>query len=187
NHVLTAGQYTSAQDAIDAASPGDTIYIHGSTTSYGDITLNKRLVIIGAGYDPRNTQYNLKTQLGNVYFNRSNSTTLATGSILKGLHISSDLTYTGTTFDVNNILVERCRMHTLTACGSNWVIKNNKVNHLNLGYKSNLIVANNFIGSSIYSSDKPSVLITNNILIGDVSFSNIKYAHVTNNIWTNPS
>src|SRR5690606_24856187 len=127
---------------------------------------------IGAGYDPRNTQYNLKTQLGNVNFNRSNSTTLATGSILKGLHIAH-LTYAGgtTTFDVNNILVERCRMSSLTACGSNWVIKNNKVDNLYLEYKSNLIVANNFIGSSIRQSDKPSVLITNNILIEGVFFS----------------
>lgn len=187
NHVLTAGQYTSAQDAVDAASPGDTIYVHGSNTAYGNLVLNKRLVIIGAGYEPQNTQYNLYTHFVNIQFNLSNSTTLATGTIIKGI-TTPNLSYSGSpTFNVNNILVERCYIGTLNVLGSNWVIKNNKIESLSLGNKSNIIVANNFIGAGISNSDKPSVLITNNIFIQDVHMSSVKYANITNNIWTNPS
>ncbi|NJM93788.1 MAG: hypothetical protein HC842_03225 [Cytophagales bacterium] len=51
--VSTGGLvYASAQDAITASAAGDTVYIVPSYTSYGNITINKRLVVLGAGILP---------------------------------------------------------------------------------------------------------------------------------------
>lgn len=48
------GQFTDLQTAIDDVSvvDGDTLLISGSLTSYGDITLNKSLTLIGPGHHP---------------------------------------------------------------------------------------------------------------------------------------
>jgi len=54
NNVNPAiGHFSGLQAAIDAASEGDTIYIHGSHVDYGAVTLNKRLILIGPGWAPR--------------------------------------------------------------------------------------------------------------------------------------
>jgi hypothetical protein len=46
-------QFRFIQDAINASSDGDTVYVHGSNTSYPGFTLEgKRLVIIGPGWAP---------------------------------------------------------------------------------------------------------------------------------------
>ena len=42
--------FTQITDAIAAASAGDTIYVHGSQTTYSNFTVDKKLHIIGPGY-----------------------------------------------------------------------------------------------------------------------------------------
>ena len=49
---------TSFQQAIDASIDGDTIHLEPSDFSYGDVTIAKRLVIIGAGYKLGNAPLN---------------------------------------------------------------------------------------------------------------------------------
>src|SRR5205814_159888 len=53
NNANSPGQFTDLQAAIDAASNGDTLYVHGSPTTYGTITLNRSLTLIGTGYNPQ--------------------------------------------------------------------------------------------------------------------------------------
>ena len=50
NNSNSPAQYSDLQLAVDNAAIGDTILVAGSTTSYGDITLDRKLTIIGAGY-----------------------------------------------------------------------------------------------------------------------------------------
>lgn len=50
NSVGSIAEYTSLQDAIEAAGSEDLIYIHGSTSNYGDIVVNKKVTLIGPGY-----------------------------------------------------------------------------------------------------------------------------------------
>jgi hypothetical protein len=53
NNPNSLAQYNTIQAAVDAAVNGDTIYIHGSNTSYGSFTVsNKRLIFIGPGWSP---------------------------------------------------------------------------------------------------------------------------------------
>ena len=45
-----AADFSTVQAAIDAASPGDKIYVHGSSIAYPSFIVNKRLHLVGAGY-----------------------------------------------------------------------------------------------------------------------------------------
>lgn len=52
NTPNSPGQYTDLQAAIDESASGDTILIHGSGTSYGTVTIGKKLTLIGEGALP---------------------------------------------------------------------------------------------------------------------------------------
>lgn len=188
NGSVGAGQYTSVQVAVDASAVGDTIYIHGSQTSYGDVTLNKRLVLIGAGHHVKGTQFDFSTTLANIYLSQGNSTTLPTGSTIKGLNFSS-IIGSGGSLAVNNITLERNYISSnATILGSGWICRNNFVGYFYVNNFKNIIISNNVIGSSgVYYSDKPSVIITNNIFLSGNYLYTVKYATVTNNIMIEPS
>lgn len=182
NNTIAAGQYTSVQAAVDASAAGDTVYIHGSAANYGDVTLNKRLVLIGAGHRVEGTQYNLPTVMNNVYLSQGNSTTLPTGSTIKGIYIVSYFAGQGGGLPVNNIVLERCYVGGVSFCGSGWIIKNNFLGFASINNYSNVILSNNFIQSYINSSDKPSVVISNNVFLR-AYINGVSYANVTNNFF----
>ena len=50
NNNPSAGQYTTIQAAIDAASNDDIIYVYPSNTAYAGFNVNKRLKIYGVGW-----------------------------------------------------------------------------------------------------------------------------------------
>ncbi|MBQ4392596.1 MAG: hypothetical protein II826_05730 [Prevotella sp.] len=50
NVAGSTAPYSSISAAHDAASEGDTIMVDGSSSSYGSISIKKRLVLIGPGY-----------------------------------------------------------------------------------------------------------------------------------------
>ena len=53
NNVGANANFSSLQDAIDAAADNDVIYIQPSLNSYGTVTINKRLTIVGSSHsDP---------------------------------------------------------------------------------------------------------------------------------------
>jgi hypothetical protein len=53
NNPATIAQFNTIQAAVNAAATGDSIYVHGSPTTYDIVTItNKRLVVIGPGFGP---------------------------------------------------------------------------------------------------------------------------------------
>ena len=50
NNVGITADFTTLQNAHNAAASGDTIYVEGSNTSYGALNCSKQLTIIGPGY-----------------------------------------------------------------------------------------------------------------------------------------
>lgn len=50
NNTDPSAPYASINDAVNAATEGDTIMVEGSSIPYGDVTINKRVVLIGPGY-----------------------------------------------------------------------------------------------------------------------------------------
>jgi hypothetical protein len=186
NGTVGAGQYTSVQDAVDASQVGDTIYVHGSQTSYGNVTLNKRLVLLGAGHHPKGTQYNFSTNMGAIYLSQGNSTTIPTATVIKGIRFNS-LYGQGGSLAVNNIIIERSWVSQISVLGSGWILRNNFIGGISITNHKNVIISNNFFTSYILSSDKPSVIITNNIFLQNAYISSVNYATVTNNIFIKPN
>lgn len=52
NNNPSPGQYTTPTAALAAASPGDTLLITGSVYNYNNLTITKRITIIGTGHQP---------------------------------------------------------------------------------------------------------------------------------------
>lgn len=52
NDTLAPAQFDELQAAVDSADVGDTLLVAGTGTSYGDVIIDKPLVLIGAGYTP---------------------------------------------------------------------------------------------------------------------------------------
>lgn len=52
NNPNIPAQFTSLQAAINASATGDTLLVHGSAVSYGDVNVGLSMVFIGPGYRP---------------------------------------------------------------------------------------------------------------------------------------
>lgn len=97
------GQYSSLGAAQTGANNDDTLLIHGTALNYGDFTLTKRLVLIGAGYYQNNVITNNYSFINNLRFNKT-----ANGAKVFGIY-SYYIACTGNSTDtINNILIEEC-------------------------------------------------------------------------------
>lgn len=109
NNTGVQADYTTLSDAVTAANPGDTIYLEASPTSYGGATINKKLIIIGAGYyltDAANpkTQWNSSvSKIDHLSFNPGSAK-----SVLSGLY-SDSYQY----LNEQDITIERCNINTI--------------------------------------------------------------------------
>ena len=89
NRPGTTAQFSSLQAAHDAAEPGDFIYIHPSTTSYGSININKQIHLRSIGHGPElaNGEF---ASVGTISLRKNNATnTTASNSSILGLTIQS--------------------------------------------------------------------------------------------------
>lgn len=77
--------YTGLPSAITNAQDGDTIYIPGG--SFGDIAINKRLHLVGVGYNSDSTNATARTILGNMTLQNGSDYGSITGVYLNGNHI----------------------------------------------------------------------------------------------------
>ncbi|MEZ5004481.1 MAG: hypothetical protein R2730_15745 [Chitinophagales bacterium] len=106
--------FTNLQIAVDSASAGDIIMLHGSSTSYGSLVIRKRIVIIGPGYllgqnDAPNTQANpLPASISNLTFDSDPSGDIdASGSLVTGLTITNVYSSAASQTPIN-YTVQRC-------------------------------------------------------------------------------
>lgn len=98
-------------EAVAAASDGDYIYIPGGTFAVNNLTIDKRLNIIGAGHNSQATQATGVTIL-------NGSISFASGSdysMIQGVYITNDMNLTDLSGRVqSNIFISRCSMDRLT-------------------------------------------------------------------------
>lgn len=105
NHNPNPGQYTTIQNAINASASGDTIYVHPSPNNYAGFTLDRRLVIIGGGFEPSS----LNTI---VYTNIDGSSTIinninASFSTITGIRFTN-VPINFTASGIHDISINRC-------------------------------------------------------------------------------
>jgi hypothetical protein len=188
NYITNSAQFSTVQPAITASATNDTIYLHGSPVSYGDFTITKRLVIIGAGYYLSNTINNYTTWVGNITIDTVSVNQALSGLTLQGLTINGQIANAGTD-RANNVLIDRCKVSNITITGSNWIIKNS------FGYpsfnissiSSNVLISNNIFQSMTISNGNgltnyaPGVKVSNNEL-GALNVNYGFYVLFVNNI-----
>lgn len=142
-----AAFYTSLDSAIVHAQNGDTVYIPGGNFSI-TVPVEKRLYIIGVGYNIDSTLATGKTQINgelSILLEASNGS-------LTGVYLSGSIYSVG---NISNYLVQRCRIGGLKLSSSfNWsFIENNiQVTFQNSETgASNCFFANNIIDAYSYT------------------------------------
>ncbi|MEH6536310.1 MAG: hypothetical protein V7719_07960 [Psychroserpens sp.] len=203
NRPESGSQYTSVQLAIDnvLTLDGDIIYIHPSPTSYGNISVTKRLKLVGPGHDPANSG-GTRATLGTITL-RANTT----DSVITGLNTGS---ITAWSFGlnchniqiINNRVTGLIRGHNVAGNSNNWIIEGN---HFEIHYSSAIIngsssqawqIRNNYIEGNLSSFDQ-TMIVTNNLFVQEdpsgtaqifTSVDGITSPIVTNNmiIFTDP-
>ncbi len=158
----TAGitaDFTTAQAAHDAASAGDTIHFEPSSTSYGNLTISKQLVLVSLGSflgDNPGLQYNAVS--GTL-----NSVSVSTAGVVLMINAFSITINAGNP----NTSILRCRISGgITLNNSdNTVIMNCVFNALSINSGSTgLIVKNNIIENYTIMDNASSGEFANNVI-----------------------
>jgi hypothetical protein len=189
NRPNADADYTTIQAAHNGATSGDTLYIEGSTTSYGTLTCTKQLHIIGAGdflNDNSETQaYKEVSNVSTITFNAGSE-----NSIVEGVRILN----TYVLINTSDITIRRNRFYTYTnnpttyygirisANSSNVLIENNWIYIVgyyswttNYGIQStganlsNLTIRNNYIYTHKSNSPSYSIYLSATVLADNVA------------------
>ncbi len=182
--------FTTPQLANDNASVlnGDTLLIEGSTVTYGDVTFNKKLVIIGPGYflsENPETQANLSTAwLEEAYFDAGSDS-----SIMMGIFIDYRIR-----IYANAVIIKRCYVeyYGVDIFANNVMLLQNYIgltagsDAIEIGTGlSNILIQNNYISTSSLSyaafdiEGTSTAIISQNVIYGDLYLRN---SNLSNNI-----
>lgn len=163
------------QDAVNAASEGDVIYVVPSPSSYGDIIIDKGVTLFGIGIRPEK-DLGLDSYVDRLDINASNIR-------ISGIE-SIDTWYLGWTLngvELTNLTFENCRFGRLRMRSnngvslSNMLVRNNVVvadggtfdaKNFELYVTSNVTITNNYIITTCCSNSgtlATGVIFTNNI------------------------
>lgn len=107
--------YDNVEDAINASVDNDTIYIMGSSSNYGNFTLDKPLVLIGAGIWPEISE---RTRVGTISIDNAGS-----GSVIKGVDASG--IRSASSQEATDLVISYNRIREVHGTLINSVFKNN--------------------------------------------------------------
>ncbi len=180
--------FSSFGSAYSASSNNDTIFVVGSNTSYGIVSLSKPLVIIGTGHGPQvlaGKSNTLVSTFTEIHFNAG-----ADNTKLVGLTIG--IIYQDNSFsNCNNVIISRCRV-TDRLDGGNWC--NCRFPTCNNWIIEGSVFTNttDCFGFANSSSSTPVVstglILRNNVFAGKLAFAyNSSGFQVYNNIFLRTS
>lgn len=189
NNGGSPGDFTSAQAAHNSASVAvnDTLYFNGSGTSYGALTMTKRLYVFGPGFF---LTQNPQTQAApdGAYLDQLRVDPSAAGSIITGMTMYRVFLFASNTLFKRNYVASSTHAVVIGDAGnfvgsftpSNVLCVQNYVSTSGgnralwvFGGCSNIIVTNNLLYSgnvgwpAVVASS--SMIFSNNILYGDVT------------------
>jgi hypothetical protein len=188
NNPNSPAQYTNLQTTIDVSGVGDTVYIQGSPNPYGNITINKRMVLIGAGYGT-----NMSSNIGSISLDTNINAVPAqpcSGMRIVGCHIDG-LSFAGSANGlIHNTVIERNYIGSINIGGNGWVIRNNTINQgtIYLNAYSNFVISNNVFapGRINGTGSSTGIIIANNVFLSDLSgvcLYNLNNGTIINNIF----
>ena len=179
--------YGTLQAAVDAASPGDLIYVQPSPTAYGNVNIETpNLTIMGIGWNlTKDLAYT--STVGNIILRNNNAnTTNASGTKIMGLRIT--YIYLGTTqtgsYLLSDVIIDNNAVDYIVVGSGSYVNSDNILISDNMIYQyiscykqhNNMVIRNNnFRANSLNVQllDGPhNITIGNNILFGYVDARN---------------
>ena len=176
NNPAIDADFSTFQAAHDSAAAGDTIYVEGTGNDnhYGNITISKKLILIGPGY-----------------FLTENDSTYANSVLARFLSIYIQSTAPGTGIYGLYIFTNDGNTHSLRIRASNVIVSRNNF-HFS-GYNKILIDANvenvSIIQNYAFSIETTSnsivaknLLIANNYIQENIDLNSISNAIITNNL-----
>ena len=188
NNANSPAQYTNLQTAIDVSGVGDTVYLQASPNPYGNITINKKMVLIGPGYAT-----SLTATIGSVSLDTNINAfpaQIVTGMRIVGCHIDGLSFASAANGLIHSVVLERNFIGSINIGGNGWVIRNNTINQgtIYLNSYSNYVISNNVFAPGRINGGASSVgiIIANNIFLGDLSglcLFNMNSPTVINNIF----
>ncbi len=177
--------------AYNASVNGDTLYLPGGTIPY-PTTINKGLVIIGAGHYPDSTIATGKTVLtGSLTISED-----ADNLQLEGIELTGTISFTGN-HKVDSVIIRRCKFHNIsyigtgiTPCINNNIVENVIIGDATFTNATSSMLSNNIINGRIINAN--NIGISNNILLYNaansggysynVTFNNVDNCFISNNI-----
>lgn len=114
NAPSTLAQFSTIQDAIDASSDGDTVYVYGSPNTYASfIIADKKITVIGPGWSPDKNLPNTAVVAG-CFIRNTAAPGSANGSEIHGLVFSSTVQLahsTGASSSTSDLRIIRCQFN----------------------------------------------------------------------------
>jgi hypothetical protein len=165
----TTSLHVTMANALASVQSGDTIYIPGGGYNIGNMDINKKLILIGAGHDASHSTNGRSTSLnGTIRLLQG-----ADGTELHGLYVSGDVQW-GTNASnqvVNNVVVSRCNVSSIVMRTSNPTTS------------KNITISESIIRGYIYGGGATFVNIEKNII--DIQIFEFQNGHVsfTNNVF----
>ncbi len=179
NRPTGANIFATIQAAVNAAVPGDIVYITPSLTSYGDVTISKRIKLVGVGFNT--------PELG------SRSSTLGTITLLSsadGVNSTSNSEFRGFSFfsfnfaaggvgtlPYNDILIEKISGVYINYSGTpnainNLTIKTCAAQSINLYTNTNTRIYQNVIQAVACTEGIKLQLATNALITNNLIYTN---------------
>lgn len=209
NNLDSGAQFSSLGSAQSAASPGDTLLVQPSGYSYGDLSLIKRLVIIGPGHHPEFSG-GMPAEMGILAIANGSDSSVVEGMRINGVNgalwnAASNLTFR------NNRIQSSAAISSNYGDGSNsdnWVFEGNVIIdpgscggcvliniNTSAGQSDNWVFRNNVIytpsnGNQTFSNVNSTASFVNNIIIYTGSngmFTGSSFALFENNIFWSTS
>ncbi len=164
NKTGITADFTTAQDAHDGASAGDTIHLEPSQNSYGSLTTSKKLVWISTGnFLDIHPGLQYSSTPGTV-----DGLTVQPGSENSVFSICLTKDYHGITCYASNVNFLRCSIDgsSLQLSGaSNCAIINCFIGtYLNVGSSTDVLISNSMIGNYLNVTQYSTAVITNNVI-----------------------
>lgn len=164
NRANSGADYTTLTAAIAASIPGDTLHIHPSPTTYGNLTTTKRLIIVGISHNPANAKVGFAATVGNVTFQGNSGNSLITGLRYNNISTSSST-------DCNGIRIINNWGVNITGASSNadnWIIEGNIIlGNINSNNSDGWIIKNNIMNRAtwVITNFNNTISFLNNIVI----------------------
>ena len=153
--------YTTFAAAEATSVDGDTIQFVPSETTYGNITLSRRLTVRGSNFRVRPEQGGHVVRVGGVDFRQSSDPQDPrdpSGSTFQGLIIDQSFNGDGTPVFLNNLTIDNCRTNVIRGSGG---AGSSRI--------SNLLITRSIIGGMVFGGGgAPNMVIRNSIFFQPV-------------------